>query len=56
MKAKFTACATGYPEPEVEWFRNGDRVYSTDRTKIDIEPNGKKKKLGECVNIIFNFF
>lgn len=40
MKAKFTACATGYPEPEVEWFRNGDRVYSTDRTKIDVEPNG----------------
>lgn len=40
MKAKFTACATGYPEPEVEWFRNGDRIYSADRTLIETEPNG----------------
>lgn len=39
-KAKFTACATGYPEPEAEWFRNGDRIYHSDRTKIDVEPNG----------------
>lgn len=39
-KAKFTACATGYPEPEVEWFRNGDRVYLSDRSQIDTEPNG----------------
>lgn len=40
MKAKFTACATGYPEPEVEWFRNGDRIYTSDRTLIETEPNG----------------
>lgn len=40
MKAKFTACATGYPEPEVEWFRNGDRIYSNDRSLIETEPNG----------------
>lgn len=40
MKAKFTACAAGFPEPEVEWFRNGDRIYSSDRTLIETEPNG----------------
>lgn len=41
MKAKFTACATGYPEPEIEWFINGDRIYPNDRTQIESEPNGK---------------
>lgn len=40
MKARFTACATGWPEPDVEWFLNGDRIYANDRTMIDIEPNG----------------
>lgn len=40
MKAKFTACASGYPQPDVEWFRNGDRIYADDRIKIDTEPNG----------------
>lgn len=41
MKARFTACASGYPEPEVEWFLNGDRIYPNDRTLIEKEPNGK---------------
>ncbi|XP_037043462.1 obscurin isoform X3 [Bradysia coprophila] len=40
MKAKFTACATGFPEPEVEWFKDGNRLYPNDRVRIDIEPNG----------------
>ncbi len=40
MKAKFTACATGFPEPEVEWFHNGNKIYPNDRIRIDIEPNG----------------
>lgn len=40
MKARFTACATGWPEPDVEWFLNGDRIYANDRTIVDIEPNG----------------
>ncbi|KAG4067668.1 hypothetical protein HA402_005440 [Bradysia odoriphaga] len=40
MKAKFTACATGFPEPEVEWFKDGNRLYASDRVRIDIEPNG----------------
>lgn len=42
MKAKFTACATGWPDPQVEWFLNGQRVYPSDRTQIDVEPNGMK--------------
>lgn len=40
MRAKFTACATGWPEPEVEWFHNGDRIYPNEHTQVDIEPNG----------------
>lgn len=40
MKARFTACATGFPDPEVEWFKNGDKIHSNDRVRIDIEPNG----------------
>lgn len=44
MKARFTACASGWPEPEVEWFLNGDRIYPNDRTQIEIEPNGKNQR------------
>nr|XP_016928763.1 obscurin isoform X5 [Drosophila suzukii] len=40
MIAKFTACATGYPEPEVEWFKNDQKLFPSDRFLIDIEPNG----------------
>lgn len=40
MKARFTACATGYPEPDVEWFLNGDRIYPNERTLVEVEPNG----------------
>lgn len=39
-KAKFTACVSGCPEPEIEWFRNGDRLYADGRTRIETEPNG----------------
>lgn len=41
MKARFTACATGWPEPEVEWFLNGERIYPNERTQVEAEPNGK---------------
>ncbi|KAL0112248.1 hypothetical protein PUN28_011952 [Cardiocondyla obscurior] len=37
MPAKFTACVTGYPEPDFEWYRNGDRIWPTDRIKMDQE-------------------
>lgn len=40
MKARFTACATGWPEPDVEWFLNGDRIYPNDHTQVEVEPNG----------------
>lgn len=40
MKAKFTACATGWPDPQVEWLLNGDKIYPSERTQIDLEPNG----------------
>ncbi|XP_076638516.1 obscurin isoform X8 [Colletes latitarsis] len=37
MPAKFTACITGYPEPDFEWYRNGDRMWQTDRIRMDQE-------------------
>lgn len=40
MAAKFTACATGYPEPEVEWFKNDQRLFPSDRINLDKEANG----------------
>ncbi|XP_034109415.1 obscurin isoform X3 [Drosophila albomicans] len=40
MTAKFTACATGYPEPDVEWFKNDQKLFPSDRIALDQEPNG----------------
>lgn len=40
MSAKFTACATGFPEPEAEWFKNGQKLFPTDKISFDCEPNG----------------
>nr|XP_031831778.1 obscurin isoform X2 [Nomia melanderi] len=37
MPAKFTACITGNPEPDFEWYRNGDRIWQTDRIRMDQE-------------------
>ncbi|XP_047356866.1 obscurin isoform X6 [Vespa velutina] len=37
MQAKFTACITGIPEPEFEWFRNGEKLWQTDRIRMDQE-------------------
>ncbi|XP_076666422.1 obscurin isoform X4 [Andrena cerasifolii] len=37
MPAKFTACVTGNPEPDFEWYRNGDRLWQTDRIRMDQE-------------------
>lgn len=50
MKARFTACATGWPEPEVEWFLNGDRIYPNERTQVEVEPNGKWKFVKKMTN------
>ncbi|XP_043471829.1 obscurin isoform X5 [Leptopilina heterotoma] len=37
MTAKFTACVTGYPEPEFEWFHEGGKLWPTDRILMDQE-------------------
>lgn len=37
MTAKFTACITGYPEPEFEWFHEGGKLWPTDRIIMDKE-------------------
>lgn len=40
MKAKFTACVSGYPLPEIEWYKNGNKLFGGDRFKIECEKNG----------------
>ncbi|XP_026319349.1 obscurin isoform X2 [Hyposmocoma kahamanoa] len=40
MSAKFTACATGTPEPDVEWYRNDDRLFPCERIRMDKETTG----------------
>uniref|UniRef100_A0A2A4JMB9 Hemolin n=1 Tax=Heliothis virescens TaxID=7102 RepID=A0A2A4JMB9_HELVI len=40
MSAKFTACATGTPEPDVEWFRNDERLFPCERIRMDKESTG----------------
>ncbi|XP_046622212.1 obscurin isoform X8 [Neodiprion virginianus] len=40
MTAKFTACITGYPEPEYEWFHNDTKVWPSDRIRMDKEGSG----------------
>ena len=40
MTAKFTACVTGNPEPAFEWYRNDERVWPTDRIRMEEEGSG----------------
>ncbi|XP_025423037.1 obscurin isoform X4 [Sipha flava] len=40
MTAKFTACATGWPEPEYEWFLDTNRLYETERIRMEKEDSG----------------
>lgn len=40
MSGKFTACATGTPEPDVEWYRNDDRLFPCERIRMDKETTG----------------
>ena len=37
MPAKFTACITGIPEPDFEWFQNGVKLWQTDRIRTEQE-------------------
>ena len=38
--AKFTACASGFPEPDYHWFRNGQRLFANDRIRMEREGSG----------------
>uniref|UniRef100_A0A0A9VUL5 Muscle M-line assembly protein unc-89 n=1 Tax=Lygus hesperus TaxID=30085 RepID=A0A0A9VUL5_LYGHE len=40
MTGRFTACISGYPEPEVEWYRNNDKLYPSERISIEKETTG----------------
>nr|CAD7588172.1 unnamed protein product [Timema genevievae] len=40
MTAKFTACASGYPEPEFEWYRGDEKLYPSDRIRMEKEGSG----------------
>lgn len=40
MTAKFTACVAGSPEPEVEWFKNDQKLFPCEKISMDHEPNG----------------
>ncbi|CAB3240106.1 unnamed protein product [Arctia plantaginis] len=40
MSAKFTACATGTPDPDVEWFRNDEKLFPCERIRLDKETTG----------------
>ena len=40
MTAKFTACITGYPEPEYEWYRDDTKLWPTDRILMENEGAG----------------
>ncbi|XP_066148174.1 obscurin isoform X4 [Euwallacea fornicatus] len=40
MTAKFTACATGIPEPEVEWYHNDEKIYPSNRIRMDKDTAG----------------
>ncbi|XP_066901444.1 obscurin isoform X2 [Halyomorpha halys] len=40
ITGRFTACISGYPEPEVEWYRNDQKLYPSERIKIEKELSG----------------
>lgn len=40
MTAKFTACATGIPEPEVEWYHNDEKIFPSKRIRMDKDTAG----------------
>lgn len=40
MTAKFTACASGHPEPEVEWFFEGVKLVPSNRIRMEKDMAG----------------
>uniref|UniRef100_A0A1B0DPE4 Uncharacterized protein n=1 Tax=Phlebotomus papatasi TaxID=29031 RepID=A0A1B0DPE4_PHLPP len=62
-KAKFTACANGFPEPQVEWYHDGIKLFPSDRIRIEAEAHGllrltidnvNEKDVGKYKCLIFN--
>lgn len=40
MQAKFTACIVGNPEPEFEWFRDGNRIHEAPGSRYQFIRDG----------------
>lgn len=40
MTAKFTACCSGFPKPDCQWFKDDVLLLPSSRFKIDSENNG----------------
>ncbi|XP_044758879.1 obscurin isoform X8 [Coccinella septempunctata] len=40
MTAKFTACASGIPDPEVEWYHEGKKIFPSTRIKMETDMAG----------------
>lgn len=40
MQSKFTACIGGNPEPEFEWFRDGNRIHESPGSRIQLVRDG----------------
>ncbi|KAL1110551.1 hypothetical protein AAG570_008079, partial [Ranatra chinensis] len=40
ITGRFTACISGYPEPEIEWYRNNERIYPSERITMEKETTG----------------
>ncbi|KAL1518226.1 hypothetical protein ABEB36_001883 [Hypothenemus hampei] len=40
MTAKFTACASGIPDPEVEWYHNDQKIFPSKRIRMDKDTAG----------------
>ncbi|XP_055686183.1 obscurin isoform X3 [Lutzomyia longipalpis] len=49
-KAKFTACANGFPEPQVEWYHDGIKLFPSERVKIEAEAHGLLRLTIDNVN------
>lgn len=52
MIAKFTACVSGTPDPEFEWYRNNERIFPSDRIRMEQEGSGLLRLVIESVDPI----
>ncbi|XP_049802568.1 obscurin isoform X4 [Schistocerca nitens] len=50
MTAKFTACAAGIPEPDFEWYRNNERLFPSDRIRMEREGSGLLRLIIDSVD------